>query len=296
MIPKVAVVGAAGRIGPEIIEACRSAGLDGMGLGRRNLDILVPESIKIALSAIGPAAVINAAAYTDVQKAESEPELAAALNQHGAGNLARACAAAGVPLVHISTDQVFDGTKGAPYVEDDPVNPLNAYAKSKEAGEREIRNHLTEHVILRTATVFGLRGRNFVKDVLSLAETSRELELIDDEFNCPTDAKDLARALAAIARDIVFAEPEQFGTYHFSGDSCISKYEFCRLIFGILDWDEKKPPEIIPVPGTTYPRPAAIAARIDLDCGKIKKHFGIEQSHLESALPEYLQNLEETRH
>ncbi len=166
-----------------------------------------------------PDLAINLAAYTAVDRAESEPDQAWAVNCAGAAHIAAACGENATPLIHLSTDYVFDGRKTEPYREDDAVGPLGVYGRSKEAGERAVRAALAQHVILRTAWVFGAYGANFVKTMLRLAAERSVLRVVADQRGCPTAAADIAAALMLIAGHIERGEAK-WGTYHFAGDSC----------------------------------------------------------------------------
>ena len=207
---KVLVTGAHGQLGQELMGRGADAGFAPVGLGRSELDIADRGAVERAMATVDPDLVVNAAAYTAVDQAESEPERAHAINADGPRHLARACAVAKVPLIHVSTDYVFDGSKAGGYVEDDPVAPLGVYGASKEAGERAIREELEEHVILRTAWVYSSHSRNFVLTMLQLAEKQDVLRIVGDQYGSPTAAGDLAEAILTVAKRL--KEGPKFGT------------------------------------------------------------------------------------
>ena len=211
---KLLVAGAGGQVGHELRRLQWPAGYAVVALDRAGLDIAGHDAVFAAMARHSPDLVINAAAYTAVDKAESEPEAAQAGNCDGPANLAAACREAGVPLIHISTDYVFDGSKEGPYREDDPVKPLGAYGRTKEAGDRAVREALREHVIVRTAWVYSAHGHNFVKTMLRVGAERPVLRVVADQRGCPTSAADIAGALASIVERIAAGE-ESWGAYHF---------------------------------------------------------------------------------
>ena len=206
---KLLVTGANGQVG-HALAALDGPGLTMVALDRARLGITDEEAVRRVVRTHAPDAVINAAAYTAVDRAESEPEAAFAVNRDGPAHLAAACAEAGVPLLHISTDYVFGGTKAEPYVETDPVAPLGVYGQSKWAGEEAVRARLPQHIILRTAWVFSDHGSNFVKTMLRLGREREVLRVVADQHGGPTAASDIAEALVAIARQVI-AEPGRWG-------------------------------------------------------------------------------------
>src|SRR5205814_5035520 len=189
---KLLVLGAAGQIGHELCRRVWPADYRIAGVDRAEVDITRQEAVADTLRQERPDIVINAAAYTAVDRAESEPDAAWAGNCAGPGYLAAACRSDGIPLIHISTDYVFDGSKKGPYREDDPVKPLGVYGHSKEAGDRAVREALAEHVILRTAWVYSAHGHNFVKTMLRVAAERPMLRVVADQIGSPTSAVDIA--------------------------------------------------------------------------------------------------------
>ena len=225
-----------------------------------------------------PDLVINLAAYTAVDRAESAPETAWAVNCAGAANIAAACGESASALIHLSTDYVFDGFKTGPYQEDDEVNPLSVYGRSKEAGERAVRAGTARHVILRTAWVYGAQGMNFVKTMLRLGAAQPVLRIVEDQQGCPTAAADIALALIVIAGAIERGEAE-WGTFHFCGAGTTSWHGFAEEIIDVATrlgaWPIESKPRVEPITTDQYPTPARRPLNSVLDCRKIARSFGI---------------------
>ena len=210
-----------------------------LALGRDAADLAQPGACAAAIQAHRPRAVINAAAYTAVDRAEQEEPLATAINGAAPAEMALACAALNIPLVHISTDYVFPGTGHHPWAPDDTTLPANAYGRSKLAGERGIRASGCAHAILRTSWVFSAHGANFVKTMLRLSDTRDQISVVDDQIGGPTPARAIAAACLAIAGQLQDA-PEKTGTYHFSGAPDASWCAFARAIFSLTG----RPPSV----------------------------------------------------
>ncbi len=194
------MTGAGGKVGHALAAVGPGEGAEIVGLDRARLDVTDGPAVRGAIAAVQPDAIINAAAYTAVDRAEVEPERAFHVNRDGARVVAEAAAAAGVPLVHLSTDFVFDGTKGTPYAPGDPVSPLNVYGASKGAGERAVRDAGGTSTVLRTAWVFGSHGEDFVSAIVRLVASRPRISVVDDQWGHPTAATDVARAALAAAR------------------------------------------------------------------------------------------------
>lgn len=246
------VTGAHGLLGSELVSTL--AGQDITVTGRADLDLCSP-SLAGSLRdwAAGgqgrPLVVLNAAAWTDVDGAESDPVAAAAVNTDGPARLAVACAEIDAGLVHVSTDYVFAGTGDRPYEVDDPVDPLGVYGRTKEAGERAVRAATSKHHIVRTAWLYGAGGRNFVKTIATLSRERDTLDVVDDQRGSPTWSGDLARGLVELAGS---AAP--FGTYHFTGGGSATWYELARAVLEELGED---PDRVHPCDSGRFPRPAA---------------------------------------
>ena len=211
----ILLFGAAGQVGQEVGALARAQGHQLTALTRSSLDITDPVAVARALENSQPDVLINAAAYTAVDKAESEPEQAARSNALAPGLIAERCAHARIPLIHISTDYVFDGTKPNAYVESDPVKPLGVYGRTKAAGEAAIRAAMERHIIIRTAWVYGAYGNNFLKTMLRLGKERDRLTIVADQHGCPTATPDIANALLAAAHAAARGDA-RWGTYHFA--------------------------------------------------------------------------------
>lgn len=233
---KILVTGAAGQVGRELVElinkAGSAAGLEVAGFDSAQLDITSQSLVDAAIRREQPNCVINAAAYTAVDRAESEPERAFAVNRDGVAHLARACRAVNIPLLHISTDYVFDGEKTSAYTEDDRPNPTSVYGASKLAGEQALTELWEKHVILRVSWVFGRHGNNFVKTMLRLGRERSELNVVDDQFGGPTGAQAIARVLIAIAKHPQLGSAElDWGLRHLESAPGVTWCEFANSIF-----------------------------------------------------------------
>ena len=257
----VLVTGAGGQLGRELVLSAGSQ-VNCVGLDRVALDIGDPIAIDKLLREVQPQLLINAAAYTAVDKAESEPELAWKVNAQGPGHLASACAARGVRMIHVSTDFVFNGEATRPYLPDAPTSPVSEYGRGKLAGEQAVQLALPGALIVRTSWVYSRFGANFVKTMLRLMSEREELGVVCDQVGTPTWARGLAQALWAAAQ-----RPQLQGIYHWSDAGQCSWYDFAQAIYeegraaGLLSKDV----EIKPIPGTSYPTPAHRPAYSVLD-------------------------------
>ncbi len=288
---KILVFGRAGQLATELRRADWPKGFAVECLGRDAVDIARADSVQIAVVGSDAAVVVNAAAYTAVDKAESEREIAFGTNRDGPAHLAQACAEAGVPLIHISTDYVFGGEKDGAYVEDDPVNPICVYGASKEAGEREVRERLAAHVIVRTAWVYSPHGHNFVKTMLRLGREGDEIGIVDDQRGCPTAASDTARAIVGIATQLAAGKADGFGTVHFCGAGPTTWYGFARAIFELAAAHAAKTPRLRPITTADYSTPARRPRNSVLDCCRIRRVYGIEPRPWGDCLAECLDEL-----
>jgi dTDP-4-dehydrorhamnose reductase len=271
---KIIVFGAGGQIGREVCRAAWPPGQTILPLDRKAVDISKSAAVVAILTRERPDLAINLAAYTAVDRAESEPDRAWAVNCAGSAHIAAACGENATPLIHLSTDYVFDGRKTEPYREDDAVRPLGVYGRSKEAGERAVRAALAQHVILRTAWVFGAYGANFVKTMLRLAAERSVLRVVGDQRGCPTAAADIAAALMVITGHIERGEAK-WGTYHFAGDSVVSWHRFAETIFDLAAPQLVARPKVEPITTEQYPTPAQRPMNSVLDCRKIHDVFRI---------------------
>lgn len=276
---KILVTGAKGQVGSELISQGQKQGLEMIAVPHAKLDIADPISVAESLDDHRPQIVINAAAYTAVDLAEEEQELAQAINGSGPENLARSCTKHNIPLLHISTDYVFDGEKDTPYLETDIPNPQGIYGASKLDGDQAVVQHVQQHIILRVAWVFGAQGHNFVRTMLRLGKEHKELRIVADQFGGPTWAGDIASTLLRIATRHHQGEPITWGTYHYSGTPCLNWCEFAQTIFneatslGLLALS----PTVTPITSAEYPTPAKRPQNSALNCEKIEHSLGIHQ-------------------
>jgi len=287
---KLLVLGAGGQVGRELCRLAWPAGYDIAAHDRDRIDITQREAVFTAVARERPDIVINAAAYTAVDRAESEPDAAWAGNCIGPANLAAACHDAGVPFVHLSTDYVFDGTKIGAYREDDPVNPLGVYGKSKEAGDRAVRGALPQHVIVRTAWVYSAHGSNFVKTMLRLGAERPVSRVVADQTGSPTSAADIATALGTIVQQIAAANTN-WGTYHFAGGGAVTWHGFAEAIFELASPWRGALPHVEAITTAEYPTAARRPANSVLDCSRIGAAFGIVPRPWRAALAEVIREL-----
>ena len=271
----ILIFGANGQVGFELMRAAWAPGLTPVGLTRADGDVTDEQAVTAALAAHSPALVVNASAYTAVDKAESEANAAYAVNRDGPAHLARSCAAANVPLIHVSTDYVFDGTsKTEPWREDDPVAPQGVYAASKLAGEEAVRTVQPDHVILRTAWVFGAHGHNFVKTMLRLARERDELRVVADQHGCPTPAMAIAVAIATIAQARLTGGWTP-GVFHYAGAPATTWHGFAeRIVERAAGRIGRKPP-VRAIATADFPTPARRPANSVLDTARIGQAYGI---------------------
>ena len=279
---RLLVTGTSGQVAQSLLECGLAAGIDVIAIRRPHLDLAVPASIRHSITDIRPDVVVSAAAYTAVDKAESEPDLALRVNGDGAGCVAEVCNRLAIPLVHLSTDYVFDGSSGSPYRETDATGPVSAYGRSKLAGEQAVAAACARHVILRTAWIYSPFGANFVKTMLRLASSGKtEIGVVDDQVGCPTYAPHLAQAILRISAaitsaDIASAGPTApWGLYHAAGSGETSWCGFAREIFRVSN-DHGGPSATVKAIGTVdYPTPAKRPANSRLECGKLERAFDL---------------------
>jgi dTDP-4-dehydrorhamnose reductase len=293
----ILVVGGTGQIGYELVRA-----LDGVANvvapTRDSLDLKKPESIRETVRRISPAAVVNAAAYTAVDRAETERELCFAVNAEGPRVLAEEAAACGALMVQYSTDYVFDGTKRTPYLETDTPAPLNVYGESKLAGEGAVQSAGGPHIIMRTSWVYGPRGTNFVRTVLRLARERPELRIVADQTGAPTSSSGLANAtvrlVSSLLSDEITRSPtaDWSGIYHVAAAGAATWFEFARAV---LDLDrlagEQLSGRVIPISTAEYATLARRPAFSVLDCSKVREHFGITLSNWRDDLERLMREL-----
>lgn len=280
---RVLVTGGTGQVGGALARAEVPDGIDLVVVGRDRLDLAEVGTIEGALDAIQPDMVVNPAAYTAVDKAEADKELAFAVNRDGPTKLAEACAERKVGLIHVSTDYVFDGTGSRPYKPDDPVAPLGVYGASKEAGERGIRERLEDHLILRTAWVYAARGNNFMNTMLRVGADRDELRVVADQIGTPTPASDIAAAILSLLQARV-AGNVVTGTHHYTASGETSWHGFADAIFEAAEKSWGRRPSVEAITTADYPTPAARPAYSVLDCSALLAKAPVVQRNWKDAL------------
>lgn len=274
---RIIVVGKEGQVARSLAERARAHGAQAVLVGRPKFDLADPSGIEDALIETGGDVIVNAAAYTAVDQAESDPELAEAINGIGAGVIAGTAAAMNVPVIHISTDYVFDGTAERPYREDDPVSPLGVYGASKLLGEEAVAAEAENHVILRTAWVYSPFGKNFVKTMLRLAADREELGVVSDQFGSPTSALDIADGILGVSRNLLERPDDRSlrGLFHMAGTGYTNWAEFAAEIFTLSARLGGPGARVRPIRTADYPTPAKRPANSRLDCTKLKEAHGV---------------------
>jgi dTDP-4-dehydrorhamnose reductase len=289
---RILLLGGTGQVGTEARALALPTGVRIFAPPRSAVDL--EDSAAIAnIVAVEPwSAVINAAGFTNVDGAESEETKAIAINATAPSWLAAETGRRRIPLIHISTDYVFDGRKGAPYVEDDATGPLNAYGRSKLAGERGVQRANPQHVILRTAWVYSPYGKNFVRTILRLAQERDRLTIVADQRGCPTVARDIAKACIDVALSCA-REPARapYGIYHFAGAGEATWFEFASAIVELAAGRTRRSPQVVPIRTIDYPTPAFRPADARLDCTKILHNFDVTMRPWREALGETINRM-----
>ncbi|HET7198930.1 MAG TPA: dTDP-4-dehydrorhamnose reductase [Burkholderiales bacterium] len=288
----ILLTGGAGQVGTELI-ARAPHDWRIVAPSSAELDITDRARVAEALASRRWALVINAAAYTAVDRAEDDAAAAWAVNATGAANLAAAAAAHAVPLIQLSTDYVFDGTKPAPYLEDDPVAPLGVYGASKEAGEQAVRAAQSRHVILRTAWVVSPHRVNFLKTMFRLADEGRALRVVDDQLGSPTSAADIAGAVIAVGRRLIEDPAAPTGTYHFASAGEATWRELAAFALGARAAHGAAAPRVEAIATSDYPTRAKRPMNSRLATGKIARDFGIRPRPWREAIAEVVEALAE---
>jgi dTDP-4-dehydrorhamnose reductase len=284
---RIAVTGRGGQLASALLEkATAMPDISLMAFVRSAVDLGDPDSVLPAIRNARPDIVVNAAAYTAVDQAESEPDVAMAVNGAGAGAVASAARVLNVPVVQISTDYVFDGRSPRPYRETDAVNPVSAYGRSKLAGERAVAAAHPDHVILRTAWIYAAEGKNFLRTMLQLAESRPEIGVVDDQYGAPGYAPDLAEAVLAVCRNLL-ANPQRDdmrGIFHMAGAGEASWADFAEAVFAGSAARGGPSAAVKRITTADYPTAAKRPANSRLDCGKLLAVHGV-------ALPEWRESL-----
>jgi len=269
----IVVYGGNGQVGQELVRLAAVRGVPLRAFARSDVDIAEADGVERTLREAKPSLVVNAAAYTKVDLAESEVAAAERGNCHGPRVLAEACAAADIPLIHLSTDYVFDGRKAGAYREDDAVAPLGVYGRTKAAGEEAVRRALTRHIILRTAWVYGEFGHNFLKTMVRLAQERDELRVVADQRGCPTSTRDLAAAILVVAAHAIACNAG-WGTYHCAGTGVVTWHGFAERIIAAQAPLTGRTPRVTPITASDYPTAAARPANSAFDCSRFAGIFG----------------------
>jgi dTDP-4-dehydrorhamnose reductase len=282
---KILITGCNGQVGTSLVKKLTGV-VELLAVDRKSLDITDEQAVTRLVAEYNPDIIINAAAYTAVDRAESESEFAFAVNRDGPKYLAKAAQKAGAALLHISTDYVFSGDKTGEYNETDKTSPQSVYGQSKLGGENAVIEHCHRHIILRTAWVFSEYGNNFVKTMLRLGQDREALSIVGDQFGGPTYAGDIASALIKIAHAIEEKQEINWGIYHFSGLPHVSWYDFAADILNKAAAQNmiSSVPTVSNIPTSEYPPPATRPVNSKLNCSKISREFTIEPSDWQQAL------------
>ncbi|MDR6605632.1 dTDP-4-dehydrorhamnose reductase [Pseudomonas synxantha] len=284
---KVLINGRHGQVSHELQRRLGAVG-ELIVLGRDQLDLAQPDQIRRQVQNVRPDLIINAAAHTAVDLAESEPQKAFAINAVAPGILAEEALALNIPLIHYSTDYVFDGMKAGPYTEDDAPNPLGVYGKSKLAGEQAIRDVQGKHLILRTSWVYSTHGRNFLLTMQRLLQEKPELRVVADQIGAPTWAGTIANSTLALIERWQANEVANWGTYHLTAQGETSWFGFAQAIGEALRQQGKPCADLLPIPSSDYPTPAARPLNSRLDCNRLQRDWGVSQPDWQTALRECL--------
>jgi len=274
---RIVVTGTKGQVARSLIEAGRERGVEVVAVGRPDLDLADPRTVAPAIAAARPDVLVSAAAYTDSERAEIEPDLAQTVNAVSAGALAACARNLGIPIIHLSTDYVFDGAKPAPYRETDPTAPLSSYGRSKVAGELAVAAAHAEHVILRVCWVYSPFGRNFVKTMLKLAGARDEIGVVTDQLGNPTAAADIAAGILAVAGNLIAERggAERHGTFHMAAEGDTTWAEFAEAIFSYLAERGGPTARVAPITTAEFPSRVRRPANSRLDCSKIAAVHGV---------------------
>ncbi|EPR12690.1 dTDP-4-dehydrorhamnose reductase [Sphingobium indicum IP26] len=293
---RIAVTGKTGQVVTSLIERGAAAGHEVIALGRPELDLADPASVAHALEAAAPDVIVSAAAYTAVDKAESESDLAYAVNGAGAGAVAQVARALGVPLVHVSTDYVFDGTLDRPYVESDRTGPTGAYGASKLAGEHAVLEaHGDNSAVLRVAWVYSPFGANFMKTMLRLAIDRDEVSVVADQLGNPTSALEIADAILLVATNLVAdSNPALRGIFHMTASGEASWADFAEAIFAASAKKGGATAQVKRITTADYPTPATRPANSRLDCSLIAQVHGVVMPDWRQSLDRVIARLQPT--
>lgn len=289
---KILITGSNGQVGSKLVQLCQEKKINYLAFNKFELDITDKKSIFDSVSISKPTIVINAAAFTNVDEAETKELVAYSVNAKGPENLTKICNLLSIPLIHISTDYVFDGKKSSPYNENDITNPINAYGRTKLKGEELISQLANNYIILRTSWVFSDNGNNFMNKIIELSMINKELKVVGDQYGSPTSAKSIAEAILKIC-DLYHIDKEiKSGIYHFSGERHTSRYDFAKYIIdvaydeGLLEWK----PNLKEITTKDFPSKSTKPMNSSLSCAKITAEFDVEESNWQEDVSFILKN------
>lgn len=289
---RILITGGTGQVGTELRNGDWPRDLELVAPTRQELDLSDCGAVEAYIVAGGFSAVINSGAYTAVDRAESDVTTAWKVNALAPATIAAATKRLSIPIVHLSTDYVFDGAKDGPYQEDDKVSPLGVYGASKEAGEQAVRTGNPRHVIVRTAWVFSPHGSNFVKTMLRIGSQTSELRVVEDQYGCPTSAADIASAISAIVVRLLSDPDSPFGTYHFVNSGQATWCEFARQIFSEKATTSSRVPNIVGIKTAEYPTAARRPLNSRLSTDAVVRDYGVTVRPWTQALKSVLNALE----
>ena len=284
---KIITFGSKGQLGHELVKQGNRFAFEILPFDLPEVDITNPFQVENIVSTTPATLVVNAAAYTNVDRAETEKTPAFAVNRDGPENIAQSCERKNIPLIHISTDYVFNGKTKYPYTEADQVSPLGVYGHSKSEGEKKIRSQIKRHIIIRTSWLYGVCGHNFVKTMLGLGNENSRLKVVSDQFGSPTSAADLAETVLTIGRQIQNSLKIDWGTYHYCGLGTATWHLFAEKIFQIAkQYTPLRIETVEPIKTDEYPTPAERPMYSVLDCSRIEQRLGIHPKPWEESLHE----------
>ncbi len=276
----ILLTGGTGQVGQAVLRHAEARGLDIVAPNRAQMDLKNVQSIADMVASRRWSAVLNCAAYTAVDRAETDAELAEQVNAVAPAVLAAETAKQDIPIIQVSTDYVFDGTNGAPYTEEDAVNPLGVYGRTKETGESAVRTLNPRHAIIRTAWVVSAGGANFINTMIRLASERPEVSVVNDQIGCPSSALDIAETLLVVAEHL----PEHFGTWHFVNSGDASWHDLAARIFANMDQRGLPTPVLKAISSSQYPTPAKRPSNSRLSTFAIQRDFGVKPRHWHDAI------------
>jgi len=289
---KIVLFGAGGQLGRTFMDVAQFHKINVSAYARSEADITNENTVLAILQEEKPDYVVNAAAYTAVDKAETEHELAFQINEAAVKNIALACKKYNTTLIHLSTDYVFDGEKNSAYVEDDTSNPINVYGLSKWKGEEVVRQTLEQYIILRVSWVFGLYGNNFVKTMLKLGREREAFNIVSDQVGCPTSTENISEIILEIINHLETKESNPFGTYHYCDSPVTNWHAFANKIFSeAKKYQPLKIKQVNAIKAVDYPTPAKRPMNSQMNCELIKSTFNIEQRSWEQSLNKLVKDL-----